>query len=75
MTNILGLGVVPKFTPDEWSTMQEALSYSSPDGRCPSQEAIWWHCPDKVIRALKRYERHAIPGSVAALKHKLALSR
>jgi hypothetical protein len=69
-TNILG--VLGKLTPDELSTPEDALSYSSLDGRCPSRQVIWFYCLDKVIRAIDRYERYAIPGSVAALKLKLS---
>jgi hypothetical protein len=69
------LGAVPKLTPDEWNIIEDALSYSSLDGRYPSRQVIWFYCTDKVIRAIERYEHYEIAVSVAALKLKLALSR
>jgi hypothetical protein len=65
------LGALGKLTPDDWSTIEDALRYSSREDRCPSRQVIPFYCMDTVIRAVERFERHAIPGSVAALKEKL----
>ena len=66
------LEAVPILTSDEWSIIEDALSYSSLDGTCPFRQVIWFYCSDKVIRAIERYEHYEIADSVAALKRKLS---